>query len=146
MQGRFRRTQPSVLRGRGQTESTLALGFQVVHDDYRFDSDFFDMLYKLYTVTQDINTVNPPKSDVIPLKLRKKIRAVQYYLLSRKNHETSKVGDQLLKACRLGVLLYLGIIQNEFWVSPISEQLIWQLKSCLQSDTFTTDAMRALRL
>ncbi|KAK9427244.1 fungal-specific transcription factor domain-containing protein [Lipomyces doorenjongii] len=146
LQMESRRVQPSVLRGCDETERTLAPGFQAVHDDYGFDSDLFDILYKVHTVTQDINTVNPPKSEVIPLRLRERIRSVQYYLLSRENYDFSGSGDQLLKACRLGVLLYVGIIQNEFMVSPISKQLIWQLKSCLQRESFAADSMRALRL
>jgi hypothetical protein len=142
-----RRVQLSVLRGCDETERTLAPGFQAVHDDYGFDSDLFDVLYQVHTVTQNINTVNPLKSEAIPLRLRERIRSVQYYLLSRENHDDiSGLGDQLLKACRLGVLLYVGIIQNEFWVSSISKQLIWQLKSCLQRESFATDSMRALHL
>jgi len=142
-----RRIQPSVLRGCDETGRTLAPGFQAVHDDYGFDSHLFDILYEVHTVTQNIDTVNPPKSEVIPLRLRERIRSVQYYLLSRENHDDiSGLGDQLLKACRLGVLLYVGIIQNEFWVSSTSKQLIWQLKSCLQRESFATDSMCALRL
>jgi len=141
-----RRVQPSVLRGGGETERTLAPGFQAVHDDYGFDSDLFDILSKVHTVTQDINTINPPKSEVIPLRLRERIWSVQYSLLSRENYDISGSGYQLLKACRLGVLLYVGIIQNDFWVSSVSKQLLWQLKSCLQRESFATDSTRALRL
>ena len=142
-----RRTQPSVLQGCDRTTRTLAPGFQAVHDDYGFDSEFFDVLYKVHAVAQSMNTVKPPKSDVIPLILRERIRSVQYYILSRENHDdVSGSGDQLLKACRLGILLYVGIIQNEFWVSSISKQLIWQLKSCLQGTIFATDSMRTMRL
>jgi len=141
------RVEPNVLRGCEETERTLAPGFQAVHDDYEFDSDLFDVLYKVHTVTQDINTVNPPKSEVIPLRLRERIRSIQYYLLSREDYDdTSGSGDQLLKACRLGVWLYVGIIQNDFWVSPISKRLIWQLKSCLQMESFGTDSTHTLRL
>lgn len=136
-----------VRRGCDQTERTLAPGSQAVHDDYGFASDFLDILCKVHTVTQNINTVNPPKSKVIPLRLRERLRSIQYYLLSRANHDDiSGSGDHLLKACHLGILLYVGTIQNEFWVSSISEQLIRQLKSCLQRENFVTDSMRALRL
>lgn len=94
-----------------------------------------------------MNTVNPPKSEVIPLRLRERIRSIQYYLLSREDYDdTSGSGDQLLKACRLGVWLYLGIIQNDFWVSPVSKRLIWQLKSCLRTESFGTDSTHTLRL
>ena len=134
-------------RGSDETERTLAPGFQAIHDDYGFNSDLVDILYGVHLVTQDMNTVNPPKSDVIPMRLRKRIRSIQYCLLSRGNYDPfSGSGDQLSKACRLGVLLYVGIIQNEFSVSPISKELLWQLKSCLQTQGFTTDSMRALRL
>lgn len=142
-----RRLQPSVLRGCDETERTLAPGFQAVHDDHGFDSDFLDILYEVHTVTRTINTVNPPKSEVVPLRVRERLRSIQYYLLSRENHEDiSGSGNQLLKACHLGILLYVGIIQNEFWVPSISEQSIRQLKSCLQRESFATDSMRALRL
>lgn len=96
-------------------------------------------------MTRDINIVDPPKSEIIPLKSRERIRSVQRYLLSREHcDDISGSGDQLFHACRLGVLLYLGIIQNDFLVS--NEQLIWQLKTCLQWDSFATDFMRGLRL
>ena len=86
-------------------QRTLAPGFQAIHDD------LFDILYKVHSVTQSINPVNPPKLEVIPLRLRERIRSIQYYLLSSENHnDISGLGDQLLKACRLGVLLYVGII------------------------------------
>lgn len=142
-----RKVQPRVLRGCGETERTLAPGIQAVHDDYRFDSNILDILYKVHTVTQDINTVKPPKSEAIPLRLRERIRCVQYYLLSREDYDdTSGLGDQFVKACSLGVLLYVGIIQNGFWVSWVSKQLVRQLKFCLQRVSFAADSMRALRL
>lgn len=142
-----RRVQPSILRGCDETERTLAPGFQAVHDDYGFDSELFDVFCKVRILTRDINIVNPPKSEVIPLRLRKEIRSVQYELLSRDNYDDiSESGDQILKACRLGVLLYVGIIQNDFWVSPVSEQLISQLKSCLQRGSLATDSTHTLRL
>ena len=97
-------------------------------------------------MNQEINTVNPPKSEIIPLRLRERIRSIQYCLLSRENDDISGSGDQLPKACRLGVLLYAVIIQNEFLTSPISKQLIWQLKSCLLGENFTTNSTRVLRL
>jgi hypothetical protein len=98
-------------------------------------------------VTRDINTVKPPKSEVIPLRLRERIRSIQYYFLTRDNcDDSSGSGDQILQACRLGVLLYLGIIQSEIWVSPISKQLICQLKTFLQRENLATDSMGALRL
>jgi hypothetical protein len=135
-----------VLRRGGEAGRTLAPGFQAVHDDYSFDSDLLDILCQVHTMTQDINTVNPPKSEAIPLRLRERIRSIQYYVLSRENYDISESGDQLLKACRLGILLYVGIIQNEFLAWPISNRLIWQLKSCLQRGSFATDSTRALRL
>ena len=142
-----RRVQPSVLRGCDETLRSLPPGFQAVHDDYGFDSDLFDILYEVNTVTWTMNTVNPPKSEVIPLKLRQMIRSVQYDLLCKENQDDiSGLGDQLPKACRLGVLLFVGTIQNEFWISSMSKQLIGQLKSCLQRGSFATDSMRALRL
>jgi hypothetical protein len=139
--------QPNILLDRDETEITLAPGFQAVHDDYGFDSDLLHILYKVHTVTQDMNTVNPPKSEVIPVRLRERTRSMQYCLLSKLNYkDISGSGDQLLKACRLGVLLYVGIIQNDFWMSSMSKQLISQLKSCLQKGDFTIDSTRALRL
>lgn len=141
------RAQPNVLRGCDERERTLAPGFKAVHDDHGFDSDLFDILSTVHTVVQDMNTVNPPKSEVIPLELRKRIRSVQYYLLSKENQdEHNDSGDQLPKACRLGVLLYVCVIQNEFWISSTSKQSIGQLKSCLQKASFATDSLRALCL
>ena len=141
------RSQPNFLQGCDETERILAPGFQAVHDGHRFDSDFLDILYKVHIVTRNINTFNPPKSEVVPLRLRERLRSCQYYLLSRQNHDDiSGSGDQILKACHLGILLYVGIIQNEFWVPSISEQSIRQLKSCLQRESFATDSVRALRL
>ena len=137
----------SVFQGYDKTERIIGPGFQAVHDEYRFDSDLLDILHIVNTVTRDINTVNLPKSEVIPLRVRKRIRSVQYSLLSRENYDTGGSSeDQILIAWRLGVLLYVGIIQNEFAVSPISNQVIWQLKSCLQQESFAADSTRALRL
>jgi hypothetical protein len=142
-----RGVQPSALRGCNDTKRTLTPGFQAVHDDYEFDSDLFDILYEVKTVTREINTVNPPKSEIIPLRLRDRIRSIQYSLLSQEDYDDmSGSGDQIFKACRLGVLLYVGIIQNAWSVSRTSTQLIWQLKSCLLREYFATDSMRALRL
>ena len=81
--------------------------------------------------------------------MRARIRSVQYYLLSQEGYGCNSIDgsrDQLLEACRLGILVYLGVIQNDFWVSSMSERLLWQLKSCLQTKIFTTNSMRALRL
>jgi hypothetical protein len=141
------RVQPSVLQDWNMAERTLASGFQAVHDGYGFDSDLVDILYKVHNVTQHMNIVNPPKSEIIPIRLRKIIRSVQYDFLVRENyHDISSSGHQLLQACRIGVMLYVGLIQNEFWVSPINKKLIWNLKSCLESQTFATNSLRALRL
>jgi hypothetical protein len=76
-----------------------------------------------------------------------RIRSIQYYLLSREDYnDISGSGDKLLKACRLGMWLYVGIIQNDFWVTSISKELIWQLKFCLERESFATDSVHALRL
>ena len=126
---------------------TLAPGFQAVYDDYGFDSDLFDILCKVHAVTQGLNTVNPPKSEAIPLGLRERIRSVQYYFLSTEKYDdVSGSGDLLLNSCRLGILVFVGIIQNDFWIPSISRQLICKLKSCLQNEGFETDSKRALRL
>ena len=94
-----------------------------------------------------MNIINPPKSEVIPMNLRQKLRSVQYYLLTKENeNDSSGSADQLLKTIHLGVLLYVSIIQNDFWVASISEQLLYKLKSCLQAESFDTDSMRPLRL
>jgi hypothetical protein len=74
------------------------------------------------------------------------MRSIQYYLLDRDSLEGIGPKEQLFKTSRLSVLLYVSVIQNEFWASPISNRLIWQLKSCLQSENFTTDPLRAFRL
>ena len=91
--------------------------------------------------------MNPLQSEVSPLRLMERIRSIQYYLLSRENYnDTSGTGDKLLRACRLGAWLYFGIIQNDFWISSISKEMIWQLKSCLEGESFATDSVHALRL
>lgn len=142
-----RSVQPSVLRSCDETQRRLPPGFQAVHDDYGFDSDLFDILYKVNIVARTMNTVNPPNSEVIPLKLRQMIRSVQYEILCKGDQDdVSGLGDQIPKACRLGVLLFVGTIQNEFWISSMSKQLIGKLKSCLPKRGFATDSMRALRL
>ncbi|CZR67531.1 uncharacterized protein PAC_17430 [Phialocephala subalpina] len=147
LQMESRMVEPSLLRGCDETRGTLAPGFQAVYDDYGFDSDLFDILCTLHTVTRDMDIANPPKSDIIPLELRKRMRSVQYCLLSRGDcNDISGSGDQFPKACHLGVLLYLSTIQNGFWVSWVNKQLIWQLKSCLRRASFATSSMRALRL
>lgn len=139
--------QPKVLQVcDGIERRTLAPGFQAIRNDHGFDSDLLDILYEVHSVTQALNTVNPPKSEVIPLMLRERIRAIQYCLLSKENCGSNGSGDQLLKACRLSILLYVGIIQKEFLTLPMSTQLIDQLKGCLQVECFTTDSMRSLRL
>ncbi|KAI1376859.1 fungal-specific transcription factor domain-containing protein [Hypoxylon crocopeplum] len=146
LQMEIRRVYPSDLEEGNDKERTLAPGFKAIHDDHEFDPDLFDILCTVHAVTQDINTVNPPKSESIPLQLRKRIRSVQYGLLSIEDDDTGRSGDKFLEACRLGALLYVGIIQNEFRIWPVSHQLLWQLNSCLQKESFTTDAMRSLRL
>lgn len=127
-------------------EGTLAPGFAALHDDYGIDSDLLDILRKVNVVTQEMSAINPPKSKAIPLRLRKRIRSVQYSLLSGEDYDMSGSENPVLKACRLGVLLYVGAIQNEFQVSPISKQFILQLKFCLQKEHFNTNSTRALRL
>jgi len=142
-----RTEQPSVPLGYGETKGALGPGFQALHDDYGFDSNFLDILDKVHAVTQDMNTVNPPKSEMIPVRLREKTRSIQYCVLSKLNFEdSSESEDELLRACRLGVLLYVNIIHNDFWILPMNRQLILQLKVCLQNGSFTTDSMRTLRL
>jgi hypothetical protein len=139
--------QQSTLGGCDETERPIAPGFQAIHDDYGFDSDLYDILHELHSVNQDMNTMNPLQSEVIPLRLVKRIRSIQYYLLSRENfNDISGSGDKLLKACRLGMWLYVGIIQNDFWVASISKELIWQLKSCLEKESSATDSVHALHL
>jgi len=142
-----RSIEPTVLGGCDETEITLAPRFQAFHDDYGLDSDLFNILYKVNIVTQDINTINPPKSEAVPISLRQKMWSVQYYLLSKENgNDSSGSADQVLKSIRLGVLLYIGIIQNGFWVAAISKRLLYQLKSCLQVGNVATGSILSLRL
>lgn len=141
-----RAQQPQALQVCHATERALAPGFQALHNDHGLDSQFLHILYEVHSVTRALNTVDPPKSEVIPLMLRGRIRAIQYGLLSGEDYGTDASGGQLLKACRLSILLYVGIIQKEFLALPMSPQLIDRLKGCLQVESFTTDSKRALRL
>lgn len=129
-----------------EVKKTLAPGFQTLHDAYGLGFELFDILFELGTITDDVNTINPPQSEAIPLRVHKKIRLIQYDLLAGENYNLNKSRDQLLNACRLGALLYTAIIQNDFWVSSISEKLILQLKSCLEGGSRLTKEMSALRL
>jgi hypothetical protein len=141
------RVQQSTFGGCNDAEKPIAPGFQAIHDDYGFDSDLYDILHKLHTVNQDMNTMNPLQSEFIPLRLMERIRSIQYYLLSREDfNNISGSGDKLLKACRLGMWLYVGIIQNDFWVASISKELTWQLKSCLEMESSATVSVHALGL
>jgi hypothetical protein len=141
------RVQQSPLGDCNETEGPIPPGFQTIHDDYGFDSDLYDNLHKLHAVSQDTKIMNPLQSEAIPLRLMERIRSIQYYLLSREIFNgISGSGDKLLKACRLGVWLYVGIIQNYFWVASISKELIWQLKFCLEKESFAPDSVHALCL
>jgi hypothetical protein len=130
------------------TNKTLPSGFKAIHDDYCFHSDLFDILCELYTVTQDLKTIKSPKSEIISSGLRQSMRSIQYYFLSpsyfNENHEFE---NELFTTCRLGVLVYIGIIENELWISNLTEQFTRRLKACVQMEScFITDSMRALRL
>jgi hypothetical protein len=127
-------------------ERYLATGFQAVHDEYIFDRGMLNVLCEICTVNQEITTTNPPESEVTPMKLRERLRLTQYYLLSRVNSNTDATKDKVSQACCLGVLLYVGIIQKEFLVSPLSKHFIWKLKVCLQKENWATEAMCVLRL
>jgi hypothetical protein len=69
------------------------------------------------------------------------MRSVQYGILS-----LSGSGDWVLGTCYLGVLLYVGIIQNDFWISLMSVHFQLQLKSHLQGMGPINVPMRALHL
>jgi hypothetical protein len=140
-----RTAQPSAPWDRDRKETTLAPGFQALHDCYEFDYDQLDILFTLHAITKEINTVNPPMSETIPMRLRGRMRSVQYNLLREGLYDMGGSGHQLFKVCRLGAMLYVGTIQNEFWGSPVSENLISHLKSCFQSECFDTNSLRALR-
>lgn len=126
----------------------LSSGFQALHDKNEFDPGFLEILYSVNAMDRQLNIVNPPKSESVPTNLLQSIRSVQYYLLSRDNYdEVSESGVQLLKACRLGVLMYVGFIQNDFFISPMSSLFVGQLKACLQNlERFGPEYMRPLHL
>jgi len=130
-----------------ETEGILAPGFQAVHDGCNISPSHLDILYELHVLTQGLRTVTSPKSEVIPSDIRKRLRLIQYCLLSNENLDdfgTSE--DHLSNACQFGVLMYIGIIQNEFWSSSITTQLTHRLKIYVQRESFVTESMRALRL
>jgi hypothetical protein len=145
-----RKTPLTISENCNKGTRVIAPGFQAIHIEYEFDSNFLDVLYDVHSISQDMATVNPPRSEVIPMRLRQRIRSIQYSLLSRQHHDDiSKSADHVVEVCRLGVLLYLGIIQNDFWFSSISQQMRITLKSCfgsLESQSFATDSTHALHL
>jgi hypothetical protein len=130
----------------GKAGGPLATGFQALHAQIGFDNDFLDVLCEVHTVTRDMNIANPPKSETIPLELRKRARSIQYSLLHGERYKIDATGNRIREICSLGVLLYVGIIQKEFIVSPISKRFIQQIQSCHQYGTFSTDSTRALHL
>ncbi|KAF2488335.1 hypothetical protein BU16DRAFT_623637 [Lophium mytilinum] len=132
-----------------RSERPLPPGFRVLHHAYGFDAYFLDILYDVHSVTEHLKTADLVKSDIIPSRLRSQIRSVQYRLLSAQNAATSTSDDidHLLATCHLSLLLYTGIVQNEFWASPVSAQFVKQLQCCLgRRELFVSEAMRAMRV
>jgi len=128
-------------------QRSLAPGFQAIHDECGIVPSDHEMLCELRTVTLDMDSIGQSTSKTIPLTLRKRIRAIQYCILSGEEcYDMADPAVQRLKACRLGVLLYVGIIQHDFWVSPISRQMKDHLQSCLGSQSFATAPTQALHL
>jgi len=128
----------------------IALGFQEVHKSHAFDSELLNVLQEVQMVNRELNACNPPKSNIAPLRLRKRIRKIQYYILHKANfaHETPPE-EVDLTACHLGILLYNGSIQNDFGVSPISKHLIQILMKLLlrfDNSANSSDHSCALRL
>lgn len=145
---------PSVLQARDvDTLRSLSPGFQAVHDDCGFDAHLIDILHRVNAVTRTMNTIHRVISNVIPVQLRQTLRSIQYDLLilcaenqddehdsissssSRSSEGSGHDHQQLLlsltRACRLGILLYVGTIQNEFWHPSMSKPLLAQLESYL---------------
>ncbi|KAF2815865.1 uncharacterized protein BDZ99DRAFT_514505 [Mytilinidion resinicola] len=138
------KAQPRILSSYAKPERVLLPGFQAVHNAYGLDADLLDILYDTRSVTGHFNVTDPTNSDTKPSHLRSQIRSIQYRLLSS---NISGSEHHLLKACRLGILLYTGVIQNEFWASPVSAQFMQQVRSCLGRDGgFDSAATRAVRL
>ncbi|KUJ18590.1 uncharacterized protein LY89DRAFT_774430 [Mollisia scopiformis] len=125
----------TLLKSPLKTDTTLPPGFKALHNQNSFSPAFLEILNTLQTITHNLNRPNPPKSELIPLQLRHRIQSIQYSLL----HTYRCISNPLLKACYLGILLYVGIIQNEFWIPSISDQILGQLKACL---SFVSGALR----
>ena len=113
----------------------LHSGFQALLAALDFDPDLSTILHQIASVTQSLNVVSPPNSSIIPMRLRETLRSVQYTLLAKQDHnELHGPRVHTLKTVHLGLLLYAGILQNDFWISPLSSQLRKQVDLYLQSE------------
>jgi hypothetical protein len=128
-------------------KQTIAPGFQALCGHRGFAPAFLDILHKVHTMTEDLNVIKKPKSETVPISVRRRLRSIQYYCLLEESNETTRRGhDQVARACHVGMLIYAGIIQNDFRVATMSRGLVWRLKCGLQTQTFATSALSGLRL
>ena len=137
----------SVFRDSHAARESLPSGFQAILHDLDFDAGLTSILLKVNSVTRKMNVVSPQTSEVIPMRLRETLRLVQYSLLAKYDCSKPKEPrDQVLITCHLGILLYAGIIQNDFWITPMDSQLKREVKLCLQSENFVASSFTALYL
>ena len=128
-------------------EYGLSSGFQTIQLSFDCDADLSDILHKVTIVTQNLNIINTPKSEIIPMKLRKALRSIQYDILAGHIWDAPDMPTiNVLKTLRLGIAIYAGIIQNDFMISPMSSQFTDELKSCLRSEGPKSNSTHALRL
>ena len=130
------------------TTQVLPCGFQSLLAALNFDTDLAVILNQVTIVTQNLNVVSPANSSIILTQLRETLRSVQYTLLAKYGcNRLQRSDNQMLKTVRLGLLLYAGILQNDFWISPLGSQLKRQVELCVQGkDRPVTGLMGALRL
>jgi hypothetical protein len=91
-------------------------------------------------LTVIFSTYSPEYED-FPLQLRRRLRSVQYRLLSGAGEydDITETEGQNVEVYRLGILLYLGILQNEFfWVPSMGRRLVSQLRYHLADRNFVT--------
>ncbi|KIW00114.1 uncharacterized protein PV09_08296 [Verruconis gallopava] len=129
-----------------QVSKNLVSGFQDVHEEYEFDAELINVLLQAQRVDEDVNIIRPLPSETFPMHLRERLRCIQYSLLGRMTTRSQSNEMSHCTAVAIGILIYAGIIQNEFQLSPVSYRLKEQFVSCIKGGSFATNSMRALRL
>ncbi|KAI1342902.1 fungal-specific transcription factor domain-containing protein [Xylariaceae sp. FL0016] len=120
----------------------LSSGFRAVHEECSLDAGFIDVLRLVTIVTRELGAFKRLKSDMLPGLTRRRTRYIQYHILSR----VSSSEESLITALKLGILLHVGIISNEFSKFPVSHRVTRELRSSLVKANFVGYVMQTLRL